>query len=387
MKQVAARATRMRGSGIRELMMLALATPGVVRLETGDPDLPTPEHIVAAAAEAARSGYTKYTPTAGIAPLREAITRKLKRVNRIEVGPEQVVVSHGGVSGLAVAIQSLVDPGDEVLVPDPGWPPYSAMVILAGARQVPYALDRAAGYQINLAALERLVTPATKVLLINSPGNPTGAVFEAEVVEAVVEFASRHDLFLLSDEVYDETIFEGEHVSPARFDSEGRVISVFSFSKTYAMTGWRVGYVVASAALAALFTKVQEPLIACASAISQKAAEAALEGPQDCVGEMRGAYQRRRDLTVSLLQEAGLFVTAPQGALYVLANISAASSDTYAFATGLVRDHGVSVAPGETFGPQGAGLVRISLTSPEAALREGIGRLAQGVAAATASQA
>ena len=387
MKQVAARATRMRGSGIRELMMLALATPGVVRLETGDPDLPTPAHIVEAAAEAARSGYTKYTPTAGIASLREAITRKLKRVNRIEVGPEQVVVSHGGVSGLAVAIQALVDPGDEVLVPDPGWPPYSAMVILAGARQVPYALDRAAGYQLNLAALERLVTPATKVVLINSPGNPTGAVFEAEVVEALVEFASRHDLFLLSDEVYDEMIFEGEHVSPARFDSEGRVISVFSFSKTYAMTGWRVGYVVASAALAALFTKVQEPLIACTSAISQKAAEAALDGPQDCVGEMRGAYHRRRDLAVSLLQEAGLFVTAPQGALYVLANISAASSDTYAFATGLVRDHGVSVAPGETFGPQGAGLVRISLTSPESALREGIGRLAHGVAAATASRA
>ena len=165
------------------------------------------------------------------------------------------------------------------------------------------------------------------------------------------------------------------------------MISVFSFSKTYAMTGWRVGYVVASAALAALFTKVQEPLIACTSAISQKAAEAALDGPQDCVGEMRGAYHRRRDLAVSLLQEAGLFVTAPQGALYVLANISAASSDTYAFATGLVRDHGVSVAPGETFGPQGAGLVRISLTSPEAALREGIGRLAHGVAAATASRA
>lgn len=375
MKPWADNALRMPASGIRQLMELARALPDVVHLEAGDPDFPTPEHVLEAAARAARAGFTHYTATAGLSSLREALAAKLQHQNDLRVTPDQVVVTHGSVNGLAAALLALVNAGEEVLIPDPGWPNYEAMVRAVGARPVRYHLPRALGFQPDLEGLRGLLTPRTKAIILNTPSNPTGAVFPAETVRQVVEVAHRHDLYLLSDEAYEDIVFEGEHQSPARFDEDGRVVSVFTFSKSYAMTGWRVGYLVAARGLAAHVAKVQESMIECVSAVSQKAAEAALLGPREPVTAMVESYRCRRDLAWELLTAAGRTVQRPAGTFYMLVDASGCGEDTYALARGLVQGARVAVAPGETFGAGGRGLLRISLVAGEDRLREGIRRL------------
>lgn len=381
LKPLARAVAEMRRSGIREVMDLAASHSDVIHLEVGEPDFPTPMHIVEAAAAAAAAGYTKYTLNRGLLSLREALAEKLARVNGIEADPESIVVTTGGITALAEALLALVEAGDEILLPDPAWPNYEMLAAVLGARVVRYPLDRDRGYEPDLDRLAELArSPRAKVILVNSPGNPTGAVWSRETVERVVEIASAANVYLLTDEVYEEIVFEGEHVSPASLDEDGRVVSTFSFSKSYAMTGWRVGYVVASPRIAEIIAKTQEALVSCAASVSQKAAEAALLGPQDCVAEMRDAYRERRDLAVAALREHGLFVTRPEGAFYIVADIGSATSDTYGFARRLVSEHRVAVAPGETFGPAGAGFVRLSLAASRASLEEGIRRVAEGVA-------
>jgi aspartate aminotransferase len=200
-------------------------------------------------------------------------------------------------------------------------------------------------------------------------------------VRRTVEIAREHGLYVVSDEVYEEIVFEGEHVSPALFDGDGRVITVSAVSKTYAMTGWRSGYLATTPELAGLVAKTQEAVVACPNSIAQVAAEAALTGPQDCVAEMRDAYLGRRDVAVEALAAGGLLISEPRGAFYVLADVSRATEDTVAFARSLVVDHGVAVAPGATFGPGGDGTVRLSLASPVTVIEEGIARLVGAVAA------
>ena len=370
--------TAMPRSGIREVMDLARGREGILHLEVGEPDFPTPPHIVEAAVRGVRDGHTKYTANAGTASLREAIAAKLERRNGFAADPGQVVVTHGAVNALLTALMVLVEPGEGILVPDPGWPNYQMMAKMLDAEAVAYPLDAATGYEPDLGRLAELAERAgAKVLLINSPGNPTGAVWSRETVRQVVEIAREHGLYVLSDEVYEEIVFEGEHVSPAVFDRDGRVITVSAVSKTYAMTGWRIGYLAATRELAELVAKAQEAIVACPGAMAQVAAEAALTGPQDCVAEMRDAYRRRRDVAVEALEAEGLLISAPRGAFYVLADVSRATADTVAFARSLVAEHGVAVAPGATFGPGGAGAVRLSLASPVAVIEEGIARLAR----------
>jgi aspartate/methionine/tyrosine aminotransferase len=365
----------MRRSGIREVMELAQAIPDAIHLEVGEPGFPTPVHIVEAAHLAAQAGFTKYTASAGMLSLRKLLVGKLKDLNGLEVAPESIVVTPGAVTAIATAIMAVVEPGDEVLLPDPGWPNYQMMVPAAGAVAVLYPLSAENGFTPDLAALDRLVTPRTKAMVINSPGNPTGAVFSRDVVLQLLAFARRHDLYLISDEVYEQMLFEGEHVSPARFDSDGRVVTVSGFSKTYAMTGWRLGYAVAAQPLAAQIAKLQEPFVSCASAVSQKAGEAALTGPQDCVREMVDEYRRHRDTAAGILTAAGVSFFRPQGAFYAMVDIAACGLDSYAFSRRLLQEVHVAVAPGATFGPSAAGYVRVSLASPAAAVEEGVGRL------------
>jgi aspartate aminotransferase len=372
----------MRRSGIREVLDLAVSRPGVLHLEIGEPDFPTPAHIVEAAARAAADGYTKYTVNRGLPSLRHAIREKLAAHNGISADLEQIVVTTGGGTALMETLIALVEPNEAILVPDPAWPNYQMMAAALHAQVLRYPLRRAVDFEPDLEALDaQAVARNAKVLLINSPANPTGAVWRREALESVLEIARKHDLYVLSDEVYDEIVFEGEHVSPATLDAEGRVVTVFSASKTYAMTGWRVGYLVAPPGLADLIAKVQEPVTSCATAIAQKALEAALLGPQDCVTEMREAYRLRRDATVEALRAADLLVTEPRGAFYILADVSRATQDTYAFARWLVSQHGVAVAPGETFGPSASGLVRLSLAAAPATLEQGVLHLAEGVQA------
>jgi aspartate/methionine/tyrosine aminotransferase len=369
-------------SGIREVMDLARGRAGVLHLEVGEPDFTTPAHIVEAGARALRDGHTRYTANAGTASLREAIAAKLARHNGLAVESEQVVVTHGAVNALLTALMVLVEPGDGILMPDPGWPNYQMMATMLGAEAVAYPLDPQTGYEPDLERLAELCArPGAKVLMVNSPGNPTGAVWRRETVRQVVEIACAHGLYVLSDEVYEEIVFEGEHVSPARFDGDGRVVTVSAVSKTYAMTGWRIGYLAATRELAELVAKTQEAIVACPNAAAQVAAEVALTGPQDFVAEMRDAYRLRRDVAVRGLAASGLLVTEPHGAFYILADVSRATDDTAAFARQLVVEHGVAVAPGSTFGPGGAGLVRLSLASPTAVIEEGIARLSGAIEA------
>jgi aspartate/methionine/tyrosine aminotransferase len=382
MKPIPRRIAEMRRSGIREVMDLAAGRPDVIHLEVGEPDFATPPHIVEAAARAAADGYTKYTPNRGLASLRDTICAKLERSNGIRARPDQIVVTAGGVNAIMDTLIALVDPGDGVLLPDPGWPNYEMMAGIVRAEVLRYPLDPARGYEPDLDRLERLAAhPRAKVLVVNSPANPTGSVWRPETIAQVIDLAARHDLWVISDEVYEEIVFEGRHVSPATLDEGGRVVSVFSVSKTYAMTGWRIGYLVAPAPLATLVAKVQEPVISCPTAVAQKAAEAAIGGPQACVALMRDVYRERRDLAVDALRRDGLLASEPHGAFYVLADVARATRDTYALARRLVTEHGVAVAPGETFGPAGSGLVRLSLATDRDILTEGIRRLTEAVGA------
>jgi aspartate/methionine/tyrosine aminotransferase len=365
----------MRRSGIREIMDLSQGMPDVVHLEVGEPGFPTPQHIVEAAERAMEQGFTKYTPNAGLRSLREQSVAKLRTVNGLDVGIDNVVVTTGAVGGLATAVMAVVELGEEVLIPDPGWPNFEMMVTCSHAVPRLYPLYAGDGFWPRIEVLEELVTPRCKAMIINSPCNPTGAVFPAELVEDLVDFALRHDLYLIADEVYEQLVFEAEHVSPGKFDPDGRVVGVHSFSKTYAMTGWRVGYAVASEAIAGLIAKLQEPFFSCASSVSQKAAEAALAGPQDCVAEMRNAYREHRDLTTDLLEAGGLAFVKPLGTFYTMVDITPFGMDSYSFAKRLLQEAGVAVAPGRTFGPSADGYVRVSLAPTAGEIREGLSRL------------
>jgi aspartate/methionine/tyrosine aminotransferase len=363
-------------------MNLALTMEGVRHLEVGEPDFPSPPHVIEAACQAARHGYTKYTANAGIPSLRQAIAEKLLRINGADVSPERVTVTNGAVSGLMASLMAVAQAGDDVLLPDPGWPNYHLMAQTLGVQSRFYPLPPERDFLPDPDEVASLITPRTRAILINSPSNPTGAVFPEAVVRHIVEIADRHDLWIISDEVYEQIIFEGSHVSPARFDQAGRVIRAFSFSKTYAMTGWRIGYIVSPPGVTEVINKLQEALISCAGGVNQKAAEAALLGPQDCVAQMRSTYHRRRDLLVHALHGSDLLAAVPHGAFYAMLDVSAATQDTYEFARRLLLDAGVAVAPGETFGPSGRGLVRIALCAPDEAIHYGVEAIKHEVASA-----
>jgi aspartate/methionine/tyrosine aminotransferase len=367
-------------SGIRELANEALRTPGAIRLEVGQPNFQTPKHVGEAGKRAIDEGKTFYTHTQGLLSLREKLVAKLERVNGFRVTPDRIATTPGGVGAIAAVFAAVLEPGDEVLLPDPGWPNTRMMLSWTGTRGVFYPCPPTSGFMPDLDALEKLITPRSKLLLINSPNNPTGAVYPRAVIERVIEIAQRHNLWLLSDECYDQILLDGSWTSPASLAPEDpRIASVFTFSKTYAMTGWRLGYVAGSDELIDTVTKVLESNSSCVSTISQVAGEAALDGPQDCVAEMNAAYRRRRNEVVDILREADLFISEPSGAFYCMADVSPSGMGSRDFAFKLLRERGVSVAPGSAFGHVAKGAVRISLASSDEDLREGVGRLAEFV--------
>ena len=368
-------------SGIREVSNIALTMPGAIRLEVGQPDFRTPDHVAEAGKRAIDEGYTSYTHTQGIMPLREAIAAKLERVNGLTVAPAQVVCGPGGVGVLAAALAALVEDGDEVLLPDPGWPNPSIAVAWARGREVRYPCPPELGFQPDLGRVESLITPRTRVLLVNSPTNPTGAVYSAEMLDELAALAARHNLWVISDECYDQIMLDGTPVAPslARHLEDGRVVSVFTFSKTYAMTGWRLGYGIGVPEVVDSMTKFLESSSSCVSTITQHAGLAALQGPQDRVAEMVAAYARRKELACDILREAGLLITEPRGAFYVMADISPSGLGAREFAMRLLREREVGVAPGTAFGSAAPGAVRVSLASADSDLREGLGRLCEFV--------
>jgi len=368
----------MRRSGIREMMDLAdLSTDGL-HLEIGEPDFPTPPHVIEAAVRAMQDGQVKYTLSRGIGPLREAIAAKLRDHNSIPASTEEVVVTTGGTTAVLEALLVLLRAGDGVLIPDPGWPSFDMIVTLLRGRVLRYALRAEADYTPDLEEVDRLARDA-RVLVINTPSNPTGAVFARETLEGLVRIAERHGLVIVSDEVYEDIVFDGTHSSVASLEGEAPVVSVFSFSKGYAMTGWRIGYLAAPTVIAEAVVKAQEAVVACPSSLAQHAALAALSGPQDCIDEMREEYRARRDLAVERLEAEGLLLTRPRGTFYIMADIARSGLDSYEFARRLLVERAVAVAPGGTFGDEANGAVRLSLASPLETIVEGIRRIGDAV--------
>ena len=370
----------MPGSRIREIMELAWADPEAIHLEVGEPDFPTPEHVVEAAHKAALAGRTRYPPNAGLPELREALADKVTRRNAYEVRPEQVVVTQGGIQALYLVLRALLEPGDEVLLPDPAWPNYRMIAHLLGARVLSYPLVAEGGFLPRLEDLERLATPRTRAILVNSPSNPLGTVVSRELMEGLLDFARERGLWFISDEVYDEVVYDDVFVSAGSLaEPRDRLVSIYSFSKVYAMTGWRVGYLVAPPDLAKLLTGMQEPIVSCVNTPAQMAALAAVTGPQDVVREMIEAYRARRDELLGVLDRGELPSSRPLGAFYVWTDVSEADVPSMKFARSLIEREHVAVAPGSAFGELGEGYVRLSLASSREDLLEGTSRLVQHV--------
>lgn len=356
--------------------------PPPVRLQIGEPSFRTPEHIRQAAIESIQQETLTYGPPAGWSWLRELIAAKLVRVNGYHVSPENIAVAVGGTGAIQAILLGTVGVGDEVLLPDPGWPHYRLQIANTGATAVPYPLDPDHDWLPDVERLKRLVTPRTRLIIINTPGNPTGAVFPPELVHELLAFARQHDLYLLSDECYDEMVFEGQHRSPANYLTpkefeNGNLLCVYTFSKTYAMTGWRVGYLVTSKELIKTIATVLDASTTNVSTLSQRAAAAALTGPQDCVHEMRAIYQRRRDLAVTLLTEAGRYLYTPHGAFYLLIEVSGPNGPRAGrqFSQELLRETNIVVAPGSSFGEGTQGYIRVSLSASDEEIERGISEI------------
>lgn len=366
-------------SGIREIFELALQVPDAIHLEVGEPSFATPEHVRAAADAAAAAGHTRYTPNAGIPELRRALAAKVSERNGIEADPDRVIVTPGAVAGIFSTLTAVVDPGDEVLVADPSWPNYALMLQLLGMQHRRYPLLSESRLIPRAEQIEPHITDRTRAIILNSPGNPSGAVTPSDVLSELLEMARQYDLWVLSDEVYDEIWFDSPPPSLSPLDQDGRVVTFFSFSKTYAMTGWRVGYTIAPEHLTDHIIRTQEPITSCVNAPAQHAALAAVTGPQDCVVEMRDAYRTRRDLVCDMLDTAEIRYVRPGGAFYVMIDVSASGLDGTEFARKLVLERGVAVVPGSTFGPDSGALVRVSLATAADVLTEGVGRLIEAV--------
>jgi aspartate aminotransferase len=349
-------------SGIREVF--EAAGEDAINLGLGQPDFPTPEHAKQAAIEAIRAGDSDgYTSNKGTLELREAIAGKHARDNDLDVDPENVIATAGGSEALHIALEAHVDQGQEVVFPDPGFVSYEALTHLAGGEPVPVELRE--DLTMDPADVEAAITDDTAAFVVNSPANPTGAVQSTEDMREFARIADEHDVLCISDEVYGRIVFEGEHRSPLEFASSDNVVVVDACSKTYSMTGWRLGWVTGSHERVERMLRVHQYCQACASAPAQYAAEAALSGPQDPVDEMVAAFEERRDVVLDGLEDMGLDVPTPQGAFYAMPRVPDGWVDE-------VIDRGVVVVPGEAFGANGAGHARISYATDMETLKEAL---------------
>lgn len=361
--------------GIRKLMEVSSKLSDVIHLEVGEPNVDTPGYIRDAAIYAMENGETHYTPNAGTLSLRRAIVNHLQNKYNLSIEVDQIAVTAGAVNALMISLLAVVDEGEEVLIPDPAWPNYEIMLSILGAVPKRYELDPSSDFKPDFSQLDKLITHKTKAILVNSPNNPTGVVYEKEILIKMIEFAKKYNLYIISDEVYDEITFDRKHHCMKSFDHEDRVISIFSFSKSYAMTGWRVGYAVGSNEFIERMTKLIEPIISCAPSFSQKAAEIALENSQQFLEEMRSIYRSRRDKVYKLLIENKIKAYYPEGTFYMLIDISSTGIPSNKFALKLLHEEKVSVGPGDTFGHITKNMIRISLATEELQLLEGVKRI------------
>lgn len=356
-------------------MDLANRIPDAIHLEIGEPDFTAAPHVVEAATKAIRDGLTRYPPTAGTAFLRESVADKLHRINGIDVAPDDVIISNGGCEGLFNAFSVALDAGETLALPDPGWPNYRSMAALLGLNVVTYTLRAENGHHPDPAEIAQLLEQGARCVVLCNPSNPLGTVTPAPIVAEIVALAKKHGAWLISDECYDELYFGERPVSPASIDPEADVISVFSFSKTHAMTGWRIGYATGTPAAAALMAKAQEPLVLGISAPGQYAAHAALTGGDEYQQHMLAQYRARRDAVVERFAANGHAVVPPQGAFYLWLDVSSCGVPDTEVAFTLLETEHVAATAGSSFGPAGVGYLRMSLAASAEDLVEASDRI------------
>lgn len=358
----------------------------VVSLMRGEPDFATPDHITDAAVRALKSGRTTYPENRGEPVLREAVSQKLARDNGLQYDAgSEVLITDGATLGVYAALLSSLNPGDEVLVPDPVYDAYQSPVRLAGARVLPVPSTVAAGrFDLTVEALEATCTPATRALLLNTPWNPVGTVFTRPELAAITDFVTRHDLMLISDEIYEAIIYDGfEHLSPVTVSEtvRERCVIVNSLSKTYAMTGWRVGYCAAPKEIVQAMLLIVQQSSRGPATFVQDAGAAALNGSQSCVQEMRTAYARRRRLVLEMLNGLpNVNVLRPEGGFFAMVDVRRTGLSSDQVRKHLLNEHGVVVAHGSAYGAAGEGMLRVSFASGGDNLAEGLHRLREGLA-------
>lgn len=355
------RVTGINISGIRK--MFDSAGPEAINLGLGQPDFDTPKHIKDEAVRAIEEGFTGYTVNMGIPELREALSKKFKVENNLDYSPAEIMITSGASEALHVALQVLCGKGDEVLVPDPGFVSYVALTRLADAKPVPVPLGKSLKYDPE--TIKEYITGRTKAIVLNSPSNPTGAVLTGDEIKAIAEIASDKGITIVSDEVYEHFIYEGKHVSPARFSDN--VVTINASSKTYAMTGWRIGYLAARPEYIEQMLKVHQYIQACACSVSQRATLAALTGPQDSVSMMREEFRKRRDFLIGALHSMGVECVKPQGAFYAFPYVG----DENRVVGELLRK-GVITTPGTAFGAEGKGYIRLCYATSMANLEKAV---------------
>ncbi len=357
----------------------AMAAEGreVFSFAAGEPDFDTPDHIKEAAIQALRDGKTKYSPAVGLAELRAAIAKDLKEYNGLDYEPTQIVVSDGAKHTLFNIFMALLQPGDEVLIPSPYWLSYPEMVRIAGGRSVFVEASESEGFKVTKAALEAAVTPQTRALVLNSPSNPIGTVYEPPELEEIAAFACERDIVVISDEIYQQMVYDGvESPSFATLSQEvyDRTITVNGFSKAYSMTGWRLGYLAGPMPLVKAVSALQSHSTSGPATFAQYGAIAALEGGRECVAEMREAFaERRAYLYDRLLDMPGVTCVKPMGAFYMLPGIGSYGMDSLTYAGKLLEATGVAVVPGEPFGADAN--IRLSYACSMDNIREGMDRM------------
>ncbi|MGO4188376.1 pyridoxal phosphate-dependent aminotransferase [Pseudarthrobacter sp. TAF60_1] len=383
MPELAAHARDVPVNQIREITEAAWRTPGAIVLSIGEPGFPVPRHILDAGMACLDRDETNYTPNAGIPALREAFAARFREragLDQDSLGTDRVYVVDGAQQGLHFAMSLLLSPGDEVLIPNPGYPTFAMTGRLLNAVPVPYPLYPDQDFQPRIQDLEALITDRTRVLILNSPSNPLGAVLGEELTRQLVELARRHDLWIISDECYEAFTYDVPHVSPARFDSdvpgEARVFTSLTLSKTYGLTGLRIGALICPPGMERTMNNVMEAIVSCVASPSQYAALAALTGPQDYVSHAHAHYRANRDAASAVLAAKGIRYLSAQGAFYLWADVSHASGgDVRGWTHRFLAATGVAVAPGTAFGSIGEGWVRIALCGNRRQLVEGLGRL------------
>jgi aminotransferase len=380
---ISRRASNIEYSGIRRMVALAAGMKDVISFALGEPDYATPVNIKKAAIKAIEAGFTHYSSTAGLPELRQAVAEKLHKENYVDYDPQtEIVITVGACEACYSAIMSTVNPGDEVIITDPSFVFYAPTVILAGGRPVFVPVKEKNNFRPNLDQAEKLITPKTKIIWINSPNNPTGSVLLESDVNRIAEIAKKHDLLVMTDEVYEKFVYDGnKHYNIASLPGmRERTIVVNALSKTYAMTGWRVGYVAATEKLINRIHLIHMHVCTHPSVIAQKASVEALTGPQDSVTEMVREFDRRRRYIVKRLNEIdGLSCWTPAGSFYAFPNIAEIGKNSYELAEYLLKEGRINTVPGAAFGKHGEGYLRISFASPVKDIEEGMNRLEKSI--------